>query len=103
MAVIFSSATRDATMLDPASILLTGAAAQGSGIWSRHVFQFFGHFLCGRFDVNRDGRADLVCVFKASAKLLPVGVSNVVLDAMTIGGEAVRGTDAITVRPVDRY
>jgi len=103
VAVIFSNATRDATMLDPASILLTGASAQGSGIWSRHVFQFFGHFLCGRLDVNRDGRADLVCVFKASAKLLPVGVSNVVLDAMTIGGEAVRGTDAITVRPVDRY
>ncbi|PYM37779.1 MAG: hypothetical protein DME15_00025 [Candidatus Rokuibacteriota bacterium] len=103
VAVIFSNATRDATMLDLASIHLTGAAAQGSGIWSRDVFQFFGHFLCGRFDVNRDGRADLVCVFKAGARLLPVGVSNVVLDAMTLGGEAVRGRDSITVRPMDRY
>ena len=103
VAVIFSSVTRDATMLDPASILITGASAQGSGIWSRHVFQAFGHFVCGRFDVNRDGRADLVCVFKASAKLLPVGVSNVVLDAMTLGGEGVRGTDTITVRPADKF
>jgi hypothetical protein len=103
VAVIFSSATRDATMLNPASILLTGASAQGSGIWSRHVFQAFGHFVCGRFDVNRDGRPDLVCGFKASARQLPVGVSNVVLDAMTVGGETVRGTATITVRPADRF
>jgi hypothetical protein len=67
------------------------------------VFQAFGHFVCGRLDVNRDGRPDLVCVFKANARLLPVGVSNVVLDAMTVGGETVRGTGTITVRPADRY
>src|SRR5712692_1277934 len=83
---ILSSLTRDATMIDPATIVLTGAAAQGPGIWSLRVRQdAVGNFLCSRRDVNGDGRLDLVCQFKVDARLLPLGVSNVTLDAMTLG------------------
>src|SRR6266571_1823596 len=98
---ILSSVTRDATMIDPATILLTGAAAQGPGIWSLRVTQnSVGTFFCSKRDVNGDGRLDLVCQFKVDARLLPLGVSNVTLDAMTLGGEAVRGTDTLDVKDV---
>jgi thrombospondin type 3 repeat protein len=98
---ILSTALRDATMIDSSTVGITGSSATGPGIWSLGVTtNAVGAPQCSRRDANGDGRTDLVCQFKVDARLLPIGVSNLVLNAMTFGGEAVRGTGTLDVRDV---
>jgi len=93
---ILSTALRDATMIDPLTVVITGSSATGPGIWSLAARSA----QCSKRDANGDKRIDLVCQFKVDARLLPIGTSNVVLDAFTFGGEAVRGSDTFDVRDV---
>jgi hypothetical protein len=65
--------------IDPATVALHGAATQGGGVWS--VPARDAGTKCTAKDINADGRADLVCQFKVNARLLPVGVSTVFLEA----------------------
>jgi len=98
---ILTTPIRDATMIDPSTVVIAGSAASGPGIWSLHVVQnAVGTAQCNKRDVNGDGRTDLVCQFKVDARQLPIGVSNIVLDAMTFGGEAVRGLGTLDVKAV---
>lgn len=98
---ILSTVTRDTTMIDPTTILLTGSSTTGPGIWSLGVTQnSVGTARCSNRDANGDGRTDLVCQFKVDARQLPTGTSNLVLDAMTFGGEAVRGLGVFDVTDV---
>jgi hypothetical protein len=98
---MLSTATRDATMIDGSTAVLTGSSTTGPGIWSLRVTQnSVGTAQCSKRDVNGDGRADLVCQFKVDARLLPTGTSNLVLDALTLGGEAVRGVGVFDVTQV---
>jgi len=95
---ILGSATRDVTKIDSASIAIHGVATQGNGLWSLRARDAGGK--CSTSDVNGDGKTDLVCQFKIDARLLPSGVSSVILDAMTFSGEELRGQDSIDVRDV---
>jgi hypothetical protein len=98
---ILTTPIRDATMIDPSTVVIAGSAADGPGIWSLHVVQnAAGTAQCNKRDVNGDGRTDLVCQFKVDARQLPIGVSNIVLDATTFGGEAVRGLGTLDVKAV---
>jgi hypothetical protein len=94
LVVMLSTTTLDATMIDRSTAVITGSAAQGSGIWSAHATPF-----CANLDLNRDGRKDLVCAFKFDGTQLPLGISNVVLDATMLGGATVRGHATLEVRP----
>jgi len=93
---ILSTAVRDATMIDPSTVAITGSSTTGPGIWSVPAKSA----QCSKRDVNGDKRIDFVCQFKVDARLLPIGTSTVVLDAFTFGGEAVRGSDTLDVQDV---
>jgi hypothetical protein len=93
LVAMLSTTTLDATMIDRTTAVITGSAAQGSGIWSAHVTPS-----CKIVDVNRDGRKDLVCAVKLDSTQLPLGISNVVLDATMLGGATVRGHTTLEVR-----
>jgi hypothetical protein len=93
---ILSTALRDATMIDPTTVAITGSSTTGPGVWSVPA----KNAQCSKRDSNGDKRTDLVCQFKIDARQIPLGTSNVVLDAFTFGGEAVRGTDTLDVRDV---
>jgi len=93
---ILSTAVRDATMVDPTTVMITGQSTTGPGFWTLPV----KGAQCSKRDVNGDKRVDLVCQFKVDARLLPLGTSLVTLDAFTFGGEEVRGTDTLDVRDV---
>jgi len=95
---ILSTASRDATKVAPVGMFLHGAQVQGNGIWSLQVQQTpSGKFNCNVQDVNRDKRPDLVCHFDLIKHALPPGVSKAILEATTVDGEPVRGTDSIRV------
>jgi len=93
---ILSTALRDATMIDPTTVTITGQSTTGPGIWSLTA----KNAQCSKRDANGDKRIDLVCQFKVDARLLPIGTSTVVLDAFTFGGEEVSGSGTIEVRDV---
>jgi metallopeptidase family M12-like protein/thrombospondin type 3 repeat protein len=98
---ILSTVLRDATMIDPSTVGLTGSSTTGPGIWSLGVKQLGGSApQCSKRDANADGRTDLVCAFKVDARLLPTGTSTLFLDALTFGGEEIRGTGTIDVKDV---
>jgi hypothetical protein len=50
------------------------------------------------FDVNRDGRRDLICSFRISKTGLTTGDTQAILHGTTAGGTAFEGTDSIKVR-----
>lgn len=88
---ILSSAVVDATLLDPASILLAGASVRMVGK--------SGRFLCREQDVNKDGLTDLVCDIETAQFLIQTGASAAVLEAMLSDGRRIRGEDTVTIVP----
>ncbi len=95
---VLSTPTRDATLLDPSTMLLHGAQVAGTGVWLLSVARTpGGKFLCNVQDVDRDRRPDLVCHFDLTAHALPPGTSAAILDARTFAGEPLRGQDTVRV------
>jgi hypothetical protein len=88
---IFSSPSFDVAAIDVASLRLAGAhvGTNGKG----------GKLLCRRLDVNRDGRPDLLCAFKAGQLSLSPEDTVAVLEGRTLSGVAIRGHDKIRVIP----
>jgi hypothetical protein len=88
---IFSRDGIDATRLDPATVTLRGAPTE---TWVLTVRE---NQHCKTRDVNKDGRADLLCYFKLP-KGTPVtpGTQRVVLEAATFDGSYYfRGSDSV--------
>jgi len=88
---ILSSASFDATQVDPATVTLAGAAVKLLGKGDR--------FSCSAQDVNGDNLPDLVCHIRTSELMIEPGDSTAVLEAQTFIGEAVRGQDAVSIVP----
>jgi hypothetical protein len=85
---IFSSATFDATQIDPATLRLSGAPVATDD----------GKFRVSIDDVNRDGRRDMVARFRISKLLLGPNDKQAVLEGRTRGGQFIRGTDSVQVQ-----
>ena len=86
---ILSSATFDATRVDPASVTLAGARVKLIGKGSKYN--------CWPEDVNGDGRPDLVCHVITADFLIEPGDSTAVLEATTLSGQPIRGEDSIRI------
>jgi hypothetical protein len=88
---ILSSATFDATQVDPATVSLAGAAVKLIGKGNRYS--------CSAEDVNGDGRLDVVCHVVTAQFMIEPGGSVAVLAAKTFSGQAIRGEDSINIVP----
>ena len=88
---ILSSATFDATQVDPATVTLAGATVRLIGKASKYS--------CSAQDVNSDGLTDLVCHVETAQFAIQPGDSVAVLEAKTLGGQAIRGEDVIRIVP----
>lgn len=88
---ILSSATFDATQVDPATVTLAGGAVRLIGKGDK--------FACSAQDVNKDGLLDLVCHVVTAQFLIEPGDSVAVLEAKTLSGQAIRGEDSINIVP----
>jgi N-acetylneuraminic acid mutarotase len=88
---ILSSATFDATQVDPASIRLTASAVRLTGRSDKYS--------CNTRDVNRDGRADLVCRVNTDPSMVKAGSTSAVLTGRTFGGQDIQGVDTIRIVP----
>jgi hypothetical protein len=86
---ILSSATFDATTLNPETVRLAGASVMRVGKP--------GRFLCASQDVNGDGRMDLVCHVFTEQLLLNLGSTTAVLEATTFDGLKIRGEDSVRI------
>ena len=91
LVAIFSSASFDATTVDPASVTLAGAHAVTQGK--------AGTPLTNLQDANRDGRVDLVLHFKTQDLQLNPGDTEAVLLGETFSGQSIRGADSIRLVP----
>jgi len=88
---ILSSATFDATDVDPDTISLAGAKVKMVGKSDKS--------LCGIEDVNDDGLDDLVCKVETAQFMVEPGDSMAVLEAEIFGGQPIRGEDSIRIVP----
>ena len=88
---ILSSATFDATSVDPATVTLAGATVRLIGKGDKAS--------CSTQDVNGDGLLDLVCHVLTAQFMVEAGSSVAVLEASTFGGKAIKGEDSIQVVP----
>ncbi len=88
---ILSSATIDATQVDPATVTLAGAAVRLIGKGSREA--------CSASDVNGDGRLDLVCHIAADELQLQEGDTVALLKGTTYSGAAIEGQDSVRIVP----
>jgi N-acetylneuraminic acid mutarotase len=88
---ILSSATFDATQVDPASVNLVGSAVRLRGRSDKSS--------CNVRDVNHDGRADLVCRVKTADSLIKAGSTSAVLTGRTFSGQDIQGEDSIQIVP----
>jgi hypothetical protein len=88
---ILSSATFDATTVDPETVTLAGAKVRMVGKSRRP--------LAHAEDINGDNLLDLVCQVETAQFLIQTGDSVAVLEAETFGGTAIRGEDAIRIVP----
>ncbi len=88
---ILSSPSFDATMVDPATISVSGASVKLVGNGKRYLAQ--------PEDVNGDGLDDLMCHVVTDELELEIGDSVVVLEASTYDGTAVTGQDFIRIVP----
>lgn len=86
---ILSGPSFDATQVDPATVLLAGAAVKSIGSGSKYS--------CHAEDVNGDGLADLVCQVVTSELQIAPGASTAVLEAQTFSGRAIQGEDSIRI------
>jgi hypothetical protein len=85
---VFSSASFDATQIDPATVTLSGAsvARNNQGAWQVSVS-----------DVNGDGLPDMVLHFETDQLLLGPADTAAVVEGQTLGGNTFRGTDSVLV------
>lgn len=87
---ILSSATFDATSVDPSTVTLAGAhvATQGKGA---PMISFV--------DVNGDHRLDMLLHFRTDDLQLTKADTQAVLKGQTFGGQLIRGSDSIRIVP----
>jgi hypothetical protein len=88
---ILSSATFDATTVDPDSVTLAGAKVRVVGKSGRH--------LCHNEDVNGDLIVDMVCQVETADLFIVVGDASAVLEAKTTSGLEIFGEDSISIVP----
>jgi len=90
---ILSSATFDAsTQVDPATLTLMGSNVRLTGRTDKAS--------CNVRDVNRDGRADLVCRMKTTTQsLVKAGSTSAVLTGRTFSGQNIQGEGSIRIVP----
>ena len=88
---ILSSATFDATQVDPASVSLAGAKVRLIGKADRYS--------CSFPDVNNDGQLDLLCHVETAQFFIETGESLAVLEAETFAGQKIRGEETIRIVP----
>jgi N-acetylneuraminic acid mutarotase len=89
---ILSSATFDATQVDPATVTLMGSNVRLTGRGDKNG--------CNVRDVNRDGRPDLVCHIKTTTQsLLKAGSTSAVLTGRTFSGQNIQGEGSIRIVP----
>lgn len=86
---ILGSATLDVTQIDPATVSLAGARIKMVGKSNK--------LLAHTSDINGDGYLDLVCQVETEQWLVEPGATTARLEAMTMAGVAVYGSDAIEV------
>jgi len=86
---ILSSATFDATQVDPESVTLAGGAVRLIGRGSKYA--------CSKEDINGDGVADLVCHVETAQFMIEPGSTSAVLTGTTFGGQSIRGEDSIQI------
>jgi hypothetical protein len=87
---IFSTATFDATQVDPLTVTLASAPVKLKGNGTPQSFTQ---------DVNGDGRLDLVVHVSTSALQFSETDTEAVLEGETFSGQAIRGKDSIRVVP----
>lgn len=88
---ILSSDTFNALDVDPATVSLAGASVRVVGKADRQ--------LCSFELVNDDDLLDLLCKVETEEFLIEEGVSTLVLEAQTYGGEFISGEDMIRIVP----
>jgi hypothetical protein len=84
---ILSTATFDATTVDPGSVVFGEAAPSRSRVT----------------DVNRDTRKDLLLEFAIRDLTLPAGPGDATLTGTTYDGMAIQGTDTVNVIPAPQH
>ncbi len=87
---ILSSATFDATTVDPLTVTLASAPVKLKGNGTPQVQVQ---------DVNGDGRLDLVIHIQTEALQLSANDTLAVLEGETFGGAAIVGTDLVRIVP----
>lgn len=88
---ILSSATFDATTVDPTTVALAGASVKMVGKSDKH--------LCHEEDVDSDGSIDLVCQVETVQFIIESGESTAVLEAQTYDGTNINGKDSVNIVP----
>lgn len=88
---ILSDADFDATQVDPASVLLAGGSVKMIGKGEKYS--------CSVQDINADGWPDIVCQIQTDQVTLQEGDSTALLEARTVMGEVIRGSDSIKIVP----
>ena len=88
---IFSSNTFNATQVDPATVILSGASIKSVGKSNK--------LLANYEDVNGDGLIDLVCQAMTSNFHIEPGETTALFVAETFGGISVRGEDTVCIVP----
>ncbi len=88
---ILSSASFDATTVDPDKVFLAGAKVKMVGKGNK--------FLCSEEDVNGDTLVDLVCKVETVQFMIEAGDSTAVLEAETFDGQPIEGSDTIRIVP----
>jgi hypothetical protein len=87
---ILSSATFDATTVNPTTVTLANAAVRLKGN---------GTPITEQRDVNGDGRVDLVVQINMEALQLTAGDTQATLQGQTVSGQPIQGTDSVRVVP----
>lgn len=88
---IFSSATFDATQVNPETVSLAGAKVKLIGKGDKYS--------CHAEDINGDGLPDLVCHVVTAQFIIEPGTSVAVLEAETFNGQKIMGRDSIKIVP----
>ena len=87
---VLSSATFDATTVDPLTVTLAGASVKLKGNGTPQTIQQ---------DVDGDGRMDLIVQVSTSALQLSSTDTTATLTGLTFAGEAFQGTDLVRIVP----
>ncbi len=87
---VFSSASFDATTIDVSTLTLAEAHVKLLGRWP---------LATDRFDLNGDGRLDLLALIDTQALELSVGDTTATLEGQTFDGTSFAGSDTVLVKP----